>query len=220
MTDDVLEKLRAQYYNAIVDLQDEQHILDSLPTGELQSLADDSDVLELLEGLKMKIDICKERVESVKRQVEEDSIESQATCSMRHLIFAKTAFGSTFLQRDLKNIPHEYYDKVLSMLDTLEYGDFSSNPEKEFNVRLIYRVLSGDMVYVMQARMKKDDNSSQDRKDLINRSRYTNDEYMELKEKVLNPHEKDLLIMEHEAIKNEILSDLKNSKRDSKGDGK
>lgn len=34
MTDDVLEKLRAQYYNAIVDLQDEQHILDSLPTGE------------------------------------------------------------------------------------------------------------------------------------------------------------------------------------------
>lgn len=258
MTDDVLEKLRAQYYNAIVDLQDEQHILDSLPTGEfqsffplmegliskfvedyqeLQSLADDPDVLELLEGLKMKIDICKERVESVKRQVEEDSIESQATCSMRHLIFAKTAFGSTFLQRDLKNIPHEYYDKVLSMLDTLEYGDFSSNPEKvrqltnnkklfglyeikEFNVRLIYRVLSGDMVYVMQARMKKDDNSSQDRKNLINRSRYTNDEYMELKEKVLNPHEKDLLIMEHEAIKNEILSDLKNSKRDSKGDGK
>lgn len=43
--------------------------------------------------------------------------------------------------------------------------------------------------------MKKDDNSSQDRKDLINRSRYTNDEYMELKEKVLNPQEKDLLIM-------------------------
>ena len=43
--------------------------------------------------------------------------------------------------------------------------------------------------------MKKDDNSSQDRKDLFNRSRYTNDEYMELKEKVLNPQEKDLLIM-------------------------
>lgn len=94
----------------------------------------------------------------------------------------------------------------------MEYGDFFSNLEKvrqltnnkklfglyeikEFNVRLIYRVLSGDMVYVMQARMKKDDNSSQDRKDLINRSRYTNDEYMELKEKVLNPQEKDLLIM-------------------------
>lgn len=76
------------------------------------------------------------------------------------------------------------------------------------------------MVYVMQTRMKKDDNSSLDQKDLIYRSRNTNDEFQALKEKIQDSHERELLIMEHEGIRDEILSELKTGKRDGKGDKK
>lgn len=255
MTDDKLEQLRNAFYESILLLQDEKDIMDALPAPEFQSffplmeglisklvteckefqsLGNDLDVLEEVELLKKKIDICKNRVELVKKQVSEDSLESQAACSKRHLIFAKTTFGSTFLQKDLKDIPKEYYDKVLATLETLESGDFNSNTEKvrqltnnkklfglyeikEFKIRLVYRVLDGDMVYVMQTRMKKDDNSSLDQKDLINRNRNTNDEFKMLQERVQNPHERDLLIMEHENIRNEIFDELEAGKRDGKG---
>lgn len=258
MVDDKLEQLRISFYESILLLQDEKNIMDALPTPEFQSffplmeglisklvaeckefqsLGDDPDILEEVELLKKKIDICKNRVELVKKQVKEDSLESQAATAKRHLIFAKTSFGSTFLQKDLKDIPNEYYDKVLEALNTLEFGDFSSNTEKvrqltnnkklfglyeikEFKVRLVYRVLDGDMVYVMQTRMKKDNNSSLDQKDLIYRNRNTNDEFQVLKEKIQDSHEKDLLIMEHESIRNEIFSELKSGKRDGKGDKK
>lgn len=258
MTDEILENLRNSFYESILLLQDEQDIIESLPAPdfqsffplmeglisklvaeckEFQSLGDDPYVLEEVELLKKKIDICKNRVESAKKQVEEDSIESQANCSKRHLIFAKTTFGSTFLQKDLKDIPVEYYDKVLSALEMLEFGDFSFNTEKvrqltnnkklfglyeikEFKVRLIYRVLDGDMVYVLQTRMKKDDNSSLDQRDLINRSRSTNDEFKILKEKVQDSKERNLLIIEHNGIRDEILSELETGKRNGKGDNK
>lgn len=151
------------------------------------------------------------------------------------MIFAKTTFGNTYLERDLRDIPLEYYDKVLSTLDTLESSDIGSNVEKarqlvnnkklfglyeikEFKVRLIYRVLSGDMIYVMQTRMKKDNNSSMDQNELISRSKNTNDEYMELKNRVQNPKDRELLIMEHEQIRQEIMQKLTNGKREGKGD--
>ena len=55
---------------------------------------------------------------------------------------------------------------------------------------------------------------------MIYRSRNTNDEFQALKEKIQDSHERELLIMEHEVIRNEILSELKAGKRDGKGDKK
>lgn len=255
MVDEELEKLRDSYYSSIVLLQDEKDILEALPSPEFQnffplmegvisklvaecrefeSLGNDADILEEVCSLKKKIELCKKRVESVTKQLKDESIESQAAQSKRHLIFAKTTFGSTFLQRDLKDIPREYYDKVQATLETLEYGDLGSNTEKvrqlsnnkklfglyeikEFKIRLIYRVLSGDMVYVMQTRMKKDNNSMVDQKELISRNKNTNDEFNELKTRVQNPDDRELLIMEHEAIKGDILKELSTSKKESKG---
>lgn len=256
MVDEELEKLRDSYYSSIVLLQDENDILEALPSPEFRnffplmegvisklvaecrefsSLGDDADVLAEVDSLRRKIELCKKKVESVTKQLKDESLESQASQSKRHLIFAKTAFGSTFLQRDLKDIPREYYDKVQAALETLEYGNLGSNPEKvrqftnnkklfglyeikEFKIRLIYRVLSGNMVYVMQTRMKKDNNSMVDKKELISRSKNTNDEFTMLKKRVLNPADRELLIMEHEVIKSDILKMLGAEKKESKGD--
>ena len=68
--------------------------------------------------------------------------------------------------------------------------------------------------------MKKDNNSSIDKNELISRSRSTNNEYMELKDRVQNPIDRELLIMEHDKIRQEIIQKLTNGKKEDKGDQK
>ena len=62
------------------------------------------------------------------------------------------------IQRDLKNIPEEYYDRFIDSLNQLEFGELNTNIEKSkqlialgdvyeikrFGFRLVYRFLSSD----------------------------------------------------------------------------
>lgn len=91
MTDDTLEQYRNSFYESILLLQDEQDILESLPSPEyqsffplmeglisklveecreFQSLGDDSDILDEVESLKKKINICRSRLEIVKNKLQ------------------------------------------------------------------------------------------------------------------------------------------------------
>ena len=149
MIDETLTKLRDSYYESIILLQDEKDIIEALPKPEyqnffplieglisklmteyeeFQSLDDkDKEILEEIKSLNKKINICKDLLVKVNNELASETLAEQSTYSKRHLIFAKTSFGTTFIEKDLKNIPFEYYDKILSALDTLENGDVSSN---------------------------------------------------------------------------------------------
>ncbi len=256
--DEQLKEHRDSYYDVIVLLQDKKDVLEALPTPEYQNffplmegiisrlveecmeyqtLGNDKEALEIIRELQEKIELCKSEVENVKKQLADDNLVNQATYSKRRLVFAKTTYGETFLERDLKDIPPEYYGKVLSALDFLEFGEMKSNKEKvrqltnnkkmfglyeikEFKIRLIYRVLSNNIVYVMQARMKKDDNALIDQKEVINRSRTTSDEYRQLKKIVQDPTECDMLLQENEIICCKIRQKLEENKRSNKGEKK
>lgn len=247
-----LEKNRENFYRAISLLQDENDIYSALPSPEYQtffplmegiistleeeyrdyqSLGDDSEVSEVLESIERKISICKSKVEEIKKQSFDDSVDNLARYPKRHLIYAKTAFNGTCLERDLKDIPSEYYGSILSTLDTLEHGEeiggniekvkrLTQNKElfglyeiKEFKIRLIYRIISENLVYVMQVRMKKDDNSVRDRRELAIRKKNTENEYMVLKKETLDPIKRETLIMEHDDINRGIRELLDSSKR-------
>ena len=256
MIDETLEKMRDSYYESIILLQEEKDIKEALPKPEYQnffalmdglisklineyeefkSLEDkDEEILEEIESLNRKINICKNLLIKVKNEISSETLEKQATYSKRHLIFAKTSSGTTFLEKDLKNIPFEYYDKVLSALDTLENGDIGSNTEKarplvadkrlsglfeikEFKIRLIYRVLKWNTVYVMQVRMKKDNNSLIDKQDMINRNKNTKKEFSELKRNIENESYKLALINENYDIYQELKNFLEENNRNKKG---
>lgn len=258
-TNDLVIQLRDAYYDAIVKLQYKEDILRELPDPDYynyfpimnalvlklvheckayEKFGDDLEAMEVISSLKDKIDICKEQIKTVRDDLKDQSFEEQSKHPVRHLIFAKTnVMGGTFLERDLKKIPSEYYDKVSSAMEFLEYGDFHSSGNKirqltnnkkmfglfeikEFKVRLVYRVLSGDMVYVMLARMKKDDNSAVDQKDLIVRGKNTMDEYQKLKEQVKDASQRDLLLMEHDNIKQNIKKILNVSSTKNRGEVK
>ena len=257
MINETLDKMRDSYYEAILLLQDENDILSALPTPEYQnffplmegliskliheyeeyqSLNDmDEEILDEIESLKKKIDICKSLLVRVSNEISSETLDKQATYPKRHLIFAKVSSGATYLEKDLKNIPFEYYDKVLATLDTLENGDIGSNSEKarqfvfdkrlsgiyeikEFKIRLIYKVLKGNIVYVMRVRMKKDDNSLIDKQDLVNRIKSTIDEFTELKNNIENEDYRLSLIEEHFNIYQELKRILEENKRERKGE--
>lgn len=256
MIDETLTKLRDSYYESIILLQDEKDIIEALPKPEYQnffplieglisklmteyeefkSLDDkDEEIIEEIESLNRKINICKDLLIKVNTELASESLEEQSTYSKRHLIFAKTSFGTTFIEKDLKNIPFEYYDKILSALDTLENGDIGSNPEKakllvadkrlsglfeikEFKIRLIYRILKGNIVYVMQVRMKKDNNSLIDKQELISRNKNTKNEFIELKRNIENENYKLALINEHYDIYQDLKKVLEENNRNKKG---
>ena len=98
-----------------------------------------------------------------------------------NVIFGITPSGSIALLNDIKrNVDSHYYPEVLEMLDQLEAGDFVNNQEKErkfnsnnnklsglmeikgFQLRLFFRQLPNNIIYVEMLRVKKDDRVTKD----------------------------------------------------------
>ncbi len=98
-----------------------------------------------------------------------------------NVIFGITPSGSIALLNDIKrNVDSHYYPEVLEMLDQLEAGDFVNNQEKVrkfnsnnnklsglmeikgFQLRLFFRQLPNNIIYVEMLRVKKDDRVTKD----------------------------------------------------------
>ena len=256
---DNIENLRKKYYEAIILLQDEQDILDSLPqpdytnffpiiTGlikrieeelyilqqELHNL-DESDIEmhkyfeEEIEMLLFKQEVCNNLLDKGKEEIDVE-VESEKT-PKKNIIFATTNSGNICIENDIKTVPEEYYVQVINMLQNLQDGIAENNNEKaktmtsthkkmaglkevkEFKVRLFYKILSSDTVYVLLVRMKKSDNDALDRKEAIRRSVQRNKQYLELKKQVKDQQMKEKLIAENEQILSNLYEYLNQNKR-------
>ena len=256
---DNIEQLRKKYYEAIIFLQNEQDILDSLPqpdygnffeiiTGlieridkEIQSLQleyqniepTDIDMKEYIEEeikiLTFKKNICSSLLSKGKE--EESLSEEPKKRIMKNIIFATTNSGNIFLENDIKTLPEEYYESIIQKLQDLQNGVEENNTEKakamrtvnkkmagihelkDFKVRLFYKRLAKDTVYVIMVRMKKANNDALDRKDVINRATKINNQYEGLKKQIKDPVKKQELIIKHEQIISELYDHLNQKKR-------
>ncbi len=250
-----LDELRESYYKTIIMLQDLEDIDSILPQPQYQSFfplmngiitklneekkeleslnSTDPEVVAEIELITKKITHCTSRVQQVNDELHSESLEEQAKHPRRHLIFATTTYNNTYLQKDLGDIPAEYYDKILSIIDDLENGEITNNTQKfrqlsnnkklenlfeakAFKIRLVYRVLESNVLFIMSVRMKKDDNSLIDTRDLAARKNATAQEYDLLKKKFKDPTLKELIIEENEQKKQEIKNFLEQRKRSDK----
>ena len=84
---------------------------------------------------------------------------------------------------------------------------------KEFKVRLFYKIISSDTVYVLLVRMKKSNNNSIDRKDIINRASQRNKQYEQLKKDMNDSVKKSALIQEHQEILDKLFGHIQKNKR-------
>lgn len=219
-----LEELRESYYFAISKLDNEEDIRNSLPsTGydnfeELikmimskledeiaewehedliaETEADKELIKKELAILFLKKRICLEKLNEFNQN--NVLVEAYEKSPEKHLIFATSNLGNVLFLRDLKDIPEEYYNTVLELLNKLEDNIYEVNEikdkklvgnknitdvyeKKDFKVRICYRMLTPDTCYVMLAKMKKSNNDLKDRLEIENRKLNTESDYQRVK---------------------------------------
>lgn len=186
-------------------------------------------IQEEIKTLLLKKSICNKLLEEA--TLEKEIQESAEEPTGKNIIFATTKNDNMCIENDIKSIPEEYYTSVIKMLQTLQNGFEENNNEKakkmkstnkkisgihelkEFKVRLFYKILSKDTVYVIMVRMKKADYDALDRNDVINRNSQLNKQYEKLKKIIQYPELKQEIIAENEEMLNYIYDYLNKNKR-------
>ena len=82
-----------------------------------------------------------------------------------------------------------------------------------FKIRIMFKNLDKDTVFVIMARVKKSNNSGKDREEPIRRNQKTINEFCAIKEQIKDPVMKKNIIDVNREIKNNIFSKLKNDGR-------
>lgn len=256
MLNEKIKDLRNKYYDAIINLQDESDIRNSLPTPDYESFFEIMDGLvdqlkELIINLKeeknqpsdketieyieeeiklteLKIKICIELIKKAKEtlEVEKESLVPQK----KNIIFAETNNGKNYIEKDLKQIPEEYYSDVLDSIEKLEDGYEENNPEKAkslqnnkklskiheikpFKVRIFYKKLDKDTILVFQVKMKKSNNDQLDREAVIKRNKKIKVQFEELKDLLKDENIKKSIIEKNQQEKEKIKKILKTKRR-------
>ena len=160
-------------------------------------------------------------------EILEEEVSALNSDGKKNLIFAFTDSGNVYFEKDLKEIPEEYYQVVIDNLYELENGNIGKNFKSNnklsglrelcpFKVRLIFRVLDYDTIYVMMVRMKKDNCSRDDVKQPEIRSNNTNDQFLKLKKLFRDPKFKKEYVLKNEGIKENLINYLTINKRGDK----
>lgn len=233
--DDIINSLPNTDYNSFFDIIDvliEKLEIDKKETIQLIASETNYELREYyqqeLDLLEFKLECCSNRLEEAKSL---QMTENFATMTnKKNIIFATTTSGNIYLEKDLKNIPEEYLDSILDAINQLKDGIVENNEEKGkklrsnqklsglheiklFKVRIIYRNLSPDLVFLIGTKMKKSDNDKKDREEIIDRKDKTNSEFKELIEKIKDPKNKQMLIDQNRIILNNICNKINTNKR-------
>jgi len=173
---------------------------------------------------KFKLSISKKLIDEAEKSKKIEQ-ETQITPNKK-LIFATTTTGNIYLEKDLKDIPEECYDAVRESLEALKDGYVEENDEKgkqlknngkiakvheikQFKVRVMYKILAPDTLYIIMTRMKKDNNSKKDRDEVIIRNKQTEKEFNMLKNILKDPTAEKQIIDENQNTYNYLFEYLK-----------
>lgn len=165
----------------------------------------------------------------------ENGTPDEISKEKKNLIFLITNAGNPFIERDLKEIPREYKNDLVNLLESLEsfgledgrFNDqflkkFTGNDSlkgtfeiKTFKVRLYFMPIDSDSVLVLMAEFKNQTNPKSTHEALSKRvsMNINNSNKLtlvdDLKRKLANPEIKAKLIEEHALIKEDLLNKLR-----------
>lgn len=179
--------------------------------------------------IQFKINVCNNLLHNAN---EDKQIEEQAlTTPKKNIIFATTDSGNVCVENDIKTFSEEFYSSLERLVARLQEGVVENNVQKaksfttidkklasiheikEFKVRLFYKNLTPDTVYVLMVRMKKSDNDRLDREEIRNRASQTNKQYESLKKEIKDPVKKEELIKQNKEHLDRILGHIEQKKR-------
>lgn len=177
---------------------------------------------EEIKTLTFKKNICQQLQQEAEQtqKLEEENIQK------KNLIFATTNYGNIYIEDDMKNLAEEYYESVIESLLQLESGEkvkdkrLISNAKlakihelKPFKVRICYKILSEDCVYIMIVKSKKSNNDKKDVEEIIDRNQKTEVEFAKLKKDLKDPLKKQQIIEENKFIQDKIFQYINSNKR-------
>lgn len=197
-----------------------------------EMIQDSSDMKEYIEDeinlIKLKLDICNKLLHKANedKQIEDESLVTPK----KNIIFATTDSGNVCIENDLKGIPEEYLQSVEDSIIQLQGGVVEENIEKgksltgnaklskvhelkPFKVRVFYKILSPDTVYVLMIKMKKSNNALRDRREIEERAEQRTKQYEQLKIKIKDPVIKEELINQNKEHLDRILGHIEQKKR-------
>lgn len=174
-----------------------------------------------IEMIQKKIVIC----EKILRESFDDELESKVDETKKvNIIFGVNPAGSISFLNDLKrNVDDHYYPEVLQMLEEIQTGNVITNQEKVrkfnsnnsklqglmeqkgFQLRIMFRQLPNNIVYVTMVRVKKDTRVTKDFEEPIKRTSLLAKDFENVKRRVANKDRVEELIITGQQQLQEIM---------------
>lgn len=192
---------------------------------ELMDMSDD-EVKEIIAEIDRKIILCI-------AYLNENSNAEDAISNFQNIIYATSGFGNNLIEADISSISEEYYSDILDILHRLQMGfvtsdyrkqrKFTNNQgkqdvfeQKQNAIRIFYKKIDNDFIYVFSVRLKRTDWGAKENEQLMARLKNINDEFDRLTEMFKNPFQKDLIIKQNKTVHKNILGYLDKNKRGGK----
>ncbi len=191
---------------------------------ELTRLGDDEkETLDYLRLLNLQIAVCEDYVREEKVKLDDEI----------NFVFATSVFGNIYAFSDIESISPEFYDRILKCLDEMRSRNdtfdvsksrvFSNNgningviERKGYQVRILYRQLDYNTIYIFRIKVKKSDNDKKDYLDVVNRCKLTDRQFNEFKLNFLDEKFKKDILSLNKKVSLDIINYLVNNKRGEK----
>lgn len=181
---------------------------------------------ELLGNIDEKVRLCQERV----AMYESVDLEEEDDYKAKNLVFATTSSGRVYVEEDIKNTKPEFYERIYDCFENLIVGVDESNPTKGkllrgndkvvglhevkgHQVRLFYKILDKDTVFVVLSNTKKSDKDKANTKKWATRSQKTFAEYKYIKTLFEDEETKEQIIADNKEIQDSVLGLLRGKAR-------
>ncbi len=248
------EEIINNYYKGLMLISDEEEIIDSIPSTKFENLffilngiidrlikakealyelleeatvpEDKEEIEKEIALIDKKIKYCTKRLEEGKEIVEVEEKAEQAV--HKEIIFATSKMGNVCVEEDIKDIPQEYFERIIECFQDIENNvgnnntakkrKFTNNAKlaktleaKRFKIRVLYKNLTPDTAYVFIVRIKKSDNQSKETDEIYYRYMNVDDEYEMLREEMKDEEKKKMIIEKNRKVKERILKRLSTS---------
>ncbi|MGN1371769.1 MAG: hypothetical protein ACI4XM_05810 [Candidatus Coprovivens sp.] len=203
---------------------------------ELRSTLDEEDkqlYINELNDIQKKRKICEKILSDSYTISTEEKVDETKKIN---IIFGVTPSGSIAFLNDLKrNIDEHYYEEIIELLDQLENGELVNNQEKVrrfnsnnsklsglmelkgFQIRLLFRQLPKNIIYIDMVRIKKDDRVTKDFQEPIRRMTLLTQDFESKKRRIKNNDKVDELIIEGEEMMATVRRFLEESLKKRRG---
>lgn len=171
---DFLSKIQQEIYDTVSLIKEEDFYFDN--DVKIDVLKEYKEKFKLYKNCR---DFFDNQIKNIKEEnyLEENYLEEKGEILDETMVKTNFFFSMSndisYLERDLKTVPEEYYNKIVDLLLKKRYGDTNANTDKQLvnnsklkqfrelrsdQVRILYKNLNNNSIIILGVGVKKEDN--------------------------------------------------------------